>query len=51
MDLEMLQAFDDCAGNDLVVTMGQKVTSISGAVSAATTTGYQMMFMLLDEAW
>ena len=51
MDLEMLQAFDDCAGNDLIVTMGQKVTSASGAISAMTNTGYQMMFMLLDEAW
>lgn len=51
MDLELLQAYDDCGGETLLTTMGSKVTSTSGFISAATNTAYQMIFMILDEVW
>ena len=51
MDLEIMQAYSDCGGESLLVTMGSKVNSLSGFVSSVVNTGYQLTYMVLDTNW
>ena len=47
----MLQAYDDCGGETLLVSLGSMVGSVSGFVSQQTNILYELIAIVLDHDW